>query len=117
QEKFPRLQNWQDWLVSLIIVLLFFTAHPVIAVPVFTFLAFDVIYNKKWLNGGNWLLIAAAAGVFYIRFTGISENSYEGSKLSILENSEEVLSHAQDYKVWHIIKWYFETQYALPAAA
>ncbi len=115
-ERFSKWKLWQHSLVTLLLILLLTTGHPIIVLPVMSFLAVDLVYHRRWKDLYHWSTIAFTALVFYFRFRSIrsEEGSYESNRL------EQILVQLEDWQsllelnIWTISKWYFETQYALP---
>jgi len=116
RDQFHRLTAWQNLLIGMLLVLILTTGHPIIILPVLSFFAFDVCYNKRWKDLYNWGLIAFAVGVFYYRFSKIQGDtgSYESNRFNNAFTNLEEFNNLFELKVWEIIQWYFETQYAFP---
>ncbi len=115
KDQFPSLKKWQDSLIALLLIGILTTGHPAIAMPLFIFFGFDVIYRKRWKDLYNWGIIALATIIYYLKFAGISQKGgYESDRMSRLEKTWEILANLQDYYVWHVVKMYFETQYTFP---
>lgn len=114
--QFPKLTNLQNFLIGLFLVFLLTTSHPIIVLPVLSFFAFDLFYNKQWKNVWNWGLIAATIGAFAFKFIGIQNDSdsYESNRIN--DTFAQLIDYQSlfDLKVWDILQWYFETQYAFP---
>ena len=116
RDQFHRLTAWQNLLIGILLVLVLTTGHPIIILPVLSFFAFDVCYNRRWKDLYNWGLIAFAVGVFYYRFSSIQGNtgSYESNRFNNAFANLEEFNGLFELRVWEIIQWYFETQYAFP---
>ncbi|MEM9886550.1 MAG: hypothetical protein AAF849_11715 [Bacteroidota bacterium] len=116
RDRFYRLTSWQNLLIGMGLVLLLTTGHPIIVLPVLSFFAFDVCYNKRWKDRYNWGLIIFTLGIFYRRFSKIQADtgSYESNRFNNAFAQLEEFWTLFDLKIWEILKWYFETQYAFP---
>lgn len=113
---FQHWKAWQQFLVTAALILLLTTGHPIIVLPVISFLVFDLFYHRCWKEVYHWATIGLTTILFYFRFRSIqsSEGSYESNRL------QEILTQLTEWQtlfelnIWTILKWYFETQYALP---
>ncbi|MEM0994718.1 MAG: hypothetical protein AAGI49_16920, partial [Bacteroidota bacterium] len=117
RDRFHRLTAWQNLLVGMGLVLLLTTGHPIIVLPVLSFFAFDMFYNHRWKDVYNWGLIAFTIAVFYRRFSNIqaATDSYESRRFNEAFVQLEAFWDLFELKIWEILKWYFETQYAFPS--
>lgn len=114
--RFSHWKAWHHFLVTGLLILLLTTGHPIIVLPVMSFLAFDLVYSQRWKAIYHWATIGLTSLLFYFRFRNIqsSAGSYEGNRL------QEILTQLTEWQtlfelnIWTILKWYFETQYALP---
>lgn len=113
---FPNLTSLQNLLIASAITLLCTTAHPIIVLPILAFLGFDWFYNKRWFDGWNWGIIAIVLAAFGYRFWAIKGNSYEGNRLGNAWAQFEALYTPTEFRSWHIIKYFLETEYTIPAA-
>ncbi|MEM8528064.1 MAG: hypothetical protein AAGG68_25705 [Bacteroidota bacterium] len=116
RDQFYRLTSWQNLLIGMLLVLVLTTGHPIIILPVLSFFAFDICYNKRWKDWYNWGLIGFAVSIFYYRFSKIQGDtgSYESNRFNNAFANLEEFSGLFELRVWEIIQWYFETQYTFP---
>ena len=115
-KSFPYLNPWWDAAIAIGLMLLLCMGHPMIVMPLLIFLGFDLVYNKKWLQSTHWTIIIATCLTFYFKFQNIQTSSYEGGRLSILEDGPEVIANLQDYYIYQIVIRYIETDFHLPFA-
>ncbi len=117
RDVFARIPEWLHWTVAAALVLLIDTGHPLAAVPIGMLWAAEMLYRQDWKNPWRWGFLLFVVGLYGLRFWGIEPESYEAGQLSRLENARDVLLNPWKYKVWHTIKWFFDREYAFPAAA
>ncbi len=114
QFRFSKLPVWADWGIAFGIILLVYTGHPLAIWLVLVFVGFDMLYNQRWKEKYYWIWLGAVLILYAYRFLAIQEGSYEEGQMSRLENAQAVLSNYDHYEVYHIIKWFFQREYALP---
>ncbi|RMG84685.1 MAG: hypothetical protein D6714_07405 [Bacteroidetes bacterium] len=112
--RFARLPRWADWGVAALLSLLIYTGHPLAIWLIALFVGFDMLYSGRLKDPWYWGWFLATAGLYLRRFLTIPAGSYEAGQVGRLEEARHVLTHLPDYEVFHIVKWYFETEYALP---
>lgn len=113
---FPKLSNIQHVLIACLITLVCTTAHPIIVLPMLAFLGFDWFYHKRWFDGWNWSIIAFVLAAFSYRYWAIKSSSYEGNRLGNAWEQFEAIYTPTEFRSWHIIKYFLETEYTLAAA-
>jgi hypothetical protein len=112
-DRFSRLPKWADWGIAFGIGLLIYTGHPLAIWLVGIFVGFDMLYNKRLKNGWYWGWLLALLAVYANRFLSIQEGSYEEGQISRLETALTMFEKLEDFEVYHIVKWYFQTEYVL----
>lgn len=114
KSQFEKLKKWQEVLIACGIILLMATGHPLIVLPVGVYYAFDLLYHQRWKDWGFWAVFSFTVSVYLYRLKAIQASSYEGNRISILENAETVLYNLGDYKVSEIVWRFLEMEYHIP---
>ncbi len=114
ETKFPNLTTRTNTLIAGLLALLLATAHPMIILPVLVFFAFDLLYHNRWKERHNWLVIGFTVAVFGLKFWLIPSDGYEAGRMTVLADMFGVFENLQDKKVYHIMKLYFEKEFAFP---
>lgn len=115
KDLFPKLQAWQNLLIAMFLVWLGSTSHPIIVVPILAFMGFDLLYHNRWKDGWNWGLIAGILALFAYRFKAMQNNSYEANRVGNAWSQWQAIYTPTEFRSWHIIKYFLETQYAIAA--
>ncbi|MDB4727424.1 hypothetical protein OAF63_01425 [Saprospiraceae bacterium] len=113
-DRFKKIPKWVDWGIAFGIGMLIYTGHPLAIWLVCIFVGFDMLYNNRLKDWWYWGWLISIIGVYARRFFSIKEGSYEEGQLSRLENAKSMFENLADYEVYHIVKWYFQTEYILP---
>jgi len=112
EAKFSNLSARKNTLIACLLALLLATAHPMIILPVLVYFAFDLCYRNRWQDGQNWLIIGCTVIIFGLKFWLIPQGGYEAGRMTALSDMFGVFENLQDKKVYHIVKLYFEKEYA-----
>ncbi len=102
--------NWYNYGISTFLVLLFsawlYIIHPVIIVPLFAMLIYNVLDQNRWKDFGNWTHIGIILFSFFLRFKFVMDDGYESNKVNFLQDLPKVFSNRSDYLVFDIIEKY-----------
>jgi len=99
--------KWNNRWVSTLIVLLFsawlYIIHPIIIVPLFAMLIYNVIDKNRWFDLWNWGHISMIVFSFILRFISVMEDGYESDKVNLMQEFFNVFSKPKDYYVFKIL--------------
>ena len=102
--------RWQNQWISTIIVILFscwlYIIHPIIIVPLFVMLIYNVLEKNRWFDYWNWAHIGIILFSFYMRFKYVMDDGYESNKVNLIQDFSKVFGKTEDYYVFQILQDY-----------
>jgi hypothetical protein len=110
----PDRNPWVHWGVAVLLTGFMFISHPIIIIPVLVFLGYDILYNRKWKDWPNWAFILFLVGAYSIKFLATRSDPYEAGRMDVLGNAKNILLNFREQKIFEILVWYFDTEYAFP---
>lgn len=105
-----KISPQKQWFISLAILLLLLSGHSILLLIALTYFAFDMVFENRWKDKGNWLIIGLTLIGYFIKYQ--TADGYESGKISMLK-------HGLNLKVWkmyigEMIGTYFTNEYIIP---
>ncbi len=103
----------KEWLVALGLMLLLLLGHPIIFLPLMSFLAFYLVFYKQLKNKYAWLTFSFVLIALFLRYKVLPSSGYEQNKMAAFEKTGEILpeffnnwtyNQLKDYTIKHF-KW------------
>ena len=114
REKYlEEMHKKKEWLVALGLMLILLLGHPIIFLPLMSFLAFYLVFNKQLKNKYAWLTFSFVLIALFLRYKVLPSSGYEQNKMAAFEKTGEILpeffnnwtyNHLKDYTMKHF-KW------------
>lgn len=107
------MHNKKEWLVALGLMLILLLGHPIIFLPLMSFLAFYIVFFKQLKNKYAWLTFSFVLIALFLRYKVLPSSGYEQNKMAAFEKTGEILpeffnnwtyNHLKDYTMKHF-KW------------
>jgi len=102
-----------EWLIALALMLILLLGHPIIFLPLMSFLAFYLVFYKQLKNKYAWLTFSFVLIALFLRYKVLPSSGYEQNKMAAFEKTGEILpnffdqwtyNHLKDYTMKHF-KW------------
>lgn len=103
----------KEWLTAFGLLLLLLVGHPIIFLPLMSFMAFYIFFYKQFKNKYAWLTFGLVLVAMFLRFKVMPSSGYEQNKMAAFEKTSEILpdffnnwtyNHLKDYTMNHF-KW------------
>lgn len=113
EEYMKNNKSVKEWGVALGLVLLLLIGHPIIFLPLLSFMAFYLVFYKQMKNKYAWLTLGFVLLAMFIRYKVLPSSGYEKNKMEAFEKTFEILpdffdnwtyKHLKDYTIKHF-KW------------
>lgn len=114
REKYlEEMHKKKEWIVALGLMLLLLLGHPIIFLPLMSFLAFYLVFYGQLKNKYAWLTFSFVLIALFLRYKVLPSSGYEQNKMAAFEKTGEILpeffnnwtyKHLKDYTMKHF-KW------------
>ncbi len=114
REKYLKeMHKKKEWLVALGLMLILLLGHPIIFLPLMSFLAFYLVFYGQLKNKYAWLTFSFVLIALFLRYKVLPSSGYEQNKMAAFEKTGEILpdffnnwtyNHLKDYTMKHF-KW------------
>ena len=103
----------KELLIAFGLLMLLLVGHPIIFLPLMSFMAFYLVFYKQLKNKYAWLTFAFILIAMFLRFKVMPSSGYEQNKMAAFEKTNEILpdffnnwtyKHLKDYTMKHF-KW------------
>jgi len=103
----------KEWLIALGLMLILLLGHPIIFLPLMSFLAFYLVFYKQLKNKYAWLTFSFVLIAMFLRYKVLPSSGYEQNKMAAFQKTSEILpdffnnwtyNHLKDYTMKHF-KW------------
>lgn len=103
----------KEWLIALGLMLILLLGHPIIFLPLMSFLAFYLVFYKQLNNKYAWLTFSFVLVAMFLRYKVLPSSGYEQNKMAAFQKTGEILpdffnnwtyNHLKDYTMKHF-KW------------
>ena len=88
----------KEWLVALGLMLILLIGHPIIFLPLMSFLAFYLVFYKQLKNKYAWLTFSFVLIALFLRYKVLPSSGYEQNKMAAFEKTGEILSNF--FEIW-----------------
>ncbi len=102
------------WIILAILSCWLYIIHPIIILPLGILLGAEYFYGRHYKNPAFYISVLGILLVFGLKFYDVSQDPYESEKTSLLANLSDVWSNMDSYYAYHIVKFYFNTEYVFP---
>lgn len=108
-----QMHKRKELLVAFGLLLLLLVGHPIIFLPLLSFMAFYLVFNNQLKNKYAWLTFGLVLISMLLRFKVMPSSGYEQNKMAAFEKTSEILpnffdnwtyNHLKDYTMEHF-KW------------
>lgn len=107
REKYlAHMHERKEWLVALGLMLVLLLGHPIIFLPLMSFLAFYMVFYKQLKNKYAWLTFSFVILALILRYKVLPSSGYEQNKMAAFQNTGEVLSGFFDHWTYKNLKTY-----------
>ena len=103
----------KELIIAFCMLLLLLLGHPIIFLPLMSFMAFYLVFNKQLKNPYAWLTFGFVLIAMFLRYKVVPSSGYEQNKMAAFEKTGEILpnffenwtyNHLKDYTMIHF-KW------------
>ncbi|MDF1698206.1 MAG: hypothetical protein P1U56_20325 [Saprospiraceae bacterium] len=108
-----KMHERKEWFVALGLMLILLLGHPIIFLPMMSFLAFYIVFYKQMNNKYAWLTFSFVLIAMLLRYKVLPSSGYEQNKMAAFEKTGEILpeffnnwtyNHLKEYTMMHF-KW------------
>lgn len=96
----------KEWLIALGLILILLLGHPIIFLPLMSFLAFYLVFNSQLKNKYAWLTFSFVLIALFLRYKVLPSSGYEQNKMAAFQNTGQVLSEFFDKWTYQHLKKY-----------
>ncbi|MEM9546489.1 MAG: hypothetical protein AAGA77_10990 [Bacteroidota bacterium] len=113
EQYMKEMHKRKELIIALVMVLLLLVGHPIIFLPLMSFMAFYLVFNNQLTNKYAWLTFGFVLLAFFLRYKVMPSSGYEQNKMAAFEKTSEILpdffnnwtyNHLKDYTMKHF-KW------------
>lgn len=96
----------KEWLIALGLMLLLLLGHPIIYLPLMSFLAFYLVFYKQLKNKYAWLTFSFVLIAMFLRYKVLPSSGYEQNKMAAFEKTFDILPHFFENWTYQHLKKY-----------
>lgn len=96
----------KEWGVALFIMLSLLIGHPIIFLPLLSFMAFYLVFYKQLKNPYAWLTLAFVLLALFLRYKVLPTSGYEQNKMAALDKMGDTMNNFFDQWTYHHLKEY-----------
>jgi len=96
----------REWGIALIIMLSLLIGHPIIFLPLLSFMAFYIVFYRQMKNPYAWLTLGFVLLAIFLRYKVLPSSGYEQNKMEAFQKTPEILSNFFDQWTWQKTKKY-----------
>lgn len=100
------MTNPKEWGMALFIMLSLLIGHPIIFLPLLSFMAFYLVFYRQLKNPYAWLTFGFVILAIILRYKVLPSSGYEQNKMAAFNKTPEILSNFFDQWTWQKTKKY-----------